>query len=71
MNRPTLLWIDLRRRQTQATLFEDLSMHYPAHRVAGAPALFTAIRNTAPRLLCFEYDCPDPSGLAALQDTKR
>lgn len=64
---PCILWVDLRARQADESIPEELRDRVEVHRVASATELADAIRAHAPRLLCFDYDYPDLPALRLLQ----
>lgn len=65
-----ILWFDLRHNKSQPCAYADLCNSHQIHYLANRTELPVAIKEMAPRVLCFEYDYPDLTGLKYLQQTK-
>ena len=65
-----ILWVDLRYNQNQISSYFHLSKEWAVYCISNIERLDHEIRQTAPALLCFEYDFPDLSTLSALLKTR-
>ena len=64
MNKPSLLWIDLRFQNSTASPFLPLSEKWPINRVKRVEEIIAKIKEFTPHFLCFEFDYPDFQGLS-------
>lgn len=65
-----ILWIDLRSVHHQSSFYHYLNKNWRVSRISGVEEIDQKIRETAPLLLCFEYDYPDISRLSALRQAR-
>ncbi len=75
MEATNLLWVDLRHQRTESSLFSDLSKycgtkHHRIHVLREPVDVAATVSHVRPKMLFFEYDYPDLSGLNTLQQTK-
>src|SRR5689334_3559767 len=70
MSARILLWVDLRAVAGEPDLCSSLPRAYRARRVRQASEIVPTLQNHNAVAACFEYDRPDPQGLAALSETK-
>lgn len=70
MSARILLWVDLRVAPGEPDLCSSLPRAYGARRVRRASEIAPALQYHNAVAVCFEYDRPDPRGLAALSETK-
>ncbi|MGH8502327.1 MAG: helix-turn-helix domain-containing protein [Gammaproteobacteria bacterium] len=65
-----ILWMDLTKSDGATLLPEIVGRQCRIHRVRNVEKLESEVRAIKPNLVCFEYDYPDGSGLAALTRIK-
>lgn len=71
MSSANFLWLDFRRDTSTSGLFHSLVPSYDAPNLFHRCDTATLIQACRPRFLCFEFDVPQASDLAVLQQTKR
>ena len=70
MDVPIILWMDLRKRRSQAVLDIPLPDHFRVCRMTALEEISTAITQNCPQIACFDFDYPDIKGLSILRQTK-
>lgn len=71
MQRPLLLRIDFTRDGCQLGLPSSTRGLVELRSIRPSASLYQDIAATQPDVLCFDYDCPDPDGLARLRQVKK
>ena len=66
----TILWVDLRTIHSESDICSSLPPIYNTRRLRHLPDLLRAVDTWRPWVVCFEYDIPEPPGLAALAEVK-
>ena len=70
MDNTVILIVNLKQADTHSGVHALLDQHFVLHETADSGLISEMIRTHAPQAICFEYDYPDVTRLAVLQDTK-
>ena len=70
MHPASFLWLDFRRNMSTSGLFHSLLPWYDARNLSHPSDTTLPIQACQPHFLCFEFDIPQASDLAVLQQTK-
>ena len=71
MNKPVVLWVDLRFAFLKPSPCSAPTSQYIVKRITDVKNIPEEIAKVHPKIICFEYDFPDTAKLLAFQKTKR
>lgn len=70
MGTSKILWVDFRFSQNQVSYYHCLNKVWATFCIKKTEGLDLEMRKPTPKLICFEYDYPDTSGLSTLRQAR-